>query len=95
MVRELKTHQFEWVVQVEMKVMGVGEIVQPIKILEGTLAWMVAKGDGTSPRLKSKVIEKSEEMAKAVGDSRKESDYRWSTGTSQGKQTLSDDSKSF
>lgn len=49
---ELKTHQFEWKVQVEMKVTGIGEIVQQIKMLEGTLAWAVAKGNGTSPRAK-------------------------------------------
>jgi len=35
-----------------MKVEGIREIVQQIKILEGTLAWAVAKGNGTSPRAK-------------------------------------------
>jgi hypothetical protein len=35
-----------------MKVTGVREIVQQIKKLGGTLAWVVAKGDGTSPKAK-------------------------------------------
>lgn len=43
--------------------------------------------------INSKLIEQSEEAAKVVSDNGKESDYRWSVGTSQGKQTLSDDSK--
>lgn len=34
--------------------------------------------------LNSKLNEQSEEAAKVVGDDRKESDYRWSAGTSQG-----------
>lgn len=74
--------------------MGVGEIVQRIKMLEehGHGCWPEAMAQ--AQRLHSKVIEKSEEVAKAVGDSRKENDYRWSAGTSQGKQTLIDDSKS-
>lgn len=36
-----------------MEVTGVGEIVQQIKVLERTLAWMLAKDNGTSPKAKS------------------------------------------
>lgn len=35
-----------------MEVTGVGEIVQQMKMLEGTLAWMLAKDNGTSPKAK-------------------------------------------
>lgn len=39
-------------------------------------------------RLNSKVIEKSEEMAKAAGDSRKGNDYRWSAGLHRGRRLM-------
>lgn len=50
LIRAFKTRQFECVVQVEMEVTGRGEIVQQIKVLEGTLAWMLAKDNGASPK---------------------------------------------
>lgn len=50
LIRAFKTHQFEWVVQVEIEVAGIGEIVQQIKVLKGKLAWMLAKDNGTSPK---------------------------------------------
>lgn len=42
-------------------------------------------------RLNSKVIEKSEEMTNVVGDSKEQSNYRWSTWTSKEKQMLNMD----
>lgn len=50
LIRAFKTHQFEWIVQVEMEVTGVGEIVQQMKVLKRTLAWILAKDNGTSPK---------------------------------------------